>query len=133
MTYGDRGTGAISTALSVTVFLLLMLAAVQILFDLHATSMVTAAATDAATEVAGYDAFDRRCAAADVAAAGFRATLGDYARRGTASIDIDCDDPNVVRARVIADHPSILPHRLRGLLGLGHVDRTIEVRVEGPG
>ena len=52
----DQGTTLIGTSAGFLVFLVLLLGAVQITYDLYATSMVTAAARDAATSVAGFDA-----------------------------------------------------------------------------
>ena len=49
----ERGAGLVGTSAGFLVFMLMMLAAVQILFNLYATSMVTAAAHDAARDVAG--------------------------------------------------------------------------------
>ena len=48
----DRGSGLISTAAGVVVFLMFLLFAVQLLFGLYATSTVTAVANDAATRAA---------------------------------------------------------------------------------
>jgi hypothetical protein len=120
----------IGTALGFAVFLLMLLTAVQVLFNLYATSVVTAAAHDAAREVAGFRSAGARCAAAVDAEQGFHHDLGDYGRQGRASLEWDCLDPSVVTVRVQATHPSVLPARLRGLLDLGHLDRTIEVRIE---
>ncbi len=120
----------VGTSAGFLVFLLLMFAAVQILFNLYATTMVTAAAHDAARDVAGFDAAADRCAAVAGAEAQFVDALGDYGDRGHAHLEWTCGDADVVRVRVIADHPTILPPRLAGLLSLGHLDRTIEVRVE---
>ena len=120
----------VGTSAGFLVFLLLMFAAVQILFNLYATSMVTAAAHDAARDVAGFDAATDRCAAIAGAESAFVDALGDYGDGGHATLQWTCGDPDVVRLRVIADHPTILPPMLAGLLSLGHLDRTIEIRVE---
>lgn len=93
--------------------------------------MVTAAAVDAAREVAGYDADGDRCGAPLVdAEAMMREALGDYARRGHLVLDWGCGDPDVVRLRVRAVHPSLLPGPVREWFALGSIDRTIEARVE---
>lgn len=113
-----------------TVFMLLLLVSVQVLFNLHATTVVTGAAFDAARRVAGYDSAADRCAAASGAEAEFRTRLGDYTERGTVALTWTCGDPDTVRLDVRAEHPTILPRRLRGLTGLGRLERTIEVRVE---
>ena len=112
------------------VFMLLMLAAVQILFNLYATSMVTAAAHDAAREVAGLDSAADRCGAVAAAEAAFLRSLGDYGSDGHVSLHWTCRDPEVVRLRVVAQHPSVLPERLSGLNSLARLDRTIEIRTE---
>ena len=120
----------VGTSAGFLVFLLLMFAAVQILFNLYATSLVTAAAHDAAREVAGFDASANRCAAVPAAEAGFVQALGEYGEQGHAHLEWTCADPDIVRVRVVANHPTILPPRMAGLVSLGHLDRTIEVRVE---
>lgn len=126
----ERGAGTFGTAAGFVVFLLLMFSAVQILFNLYATSMVTAAAHDAAREVAGFGASGDRCRAAVEADADFATALGGYGDAGHASLEWTCTDPDIVRVRVTATHPSILPSRLGGLLSLSELDRTIEVRIE---
>ncbi len=127
---GARGAGLIGTSAGFLVFLLLMLAAVQILFNLYANSMVTAAAHDAAREVAGFDASADRCAAASDASVAFVEALGEYGEAGRATLSWNCTDPAVVSVRVVADHPTVLPPRMAGLISLGHLDRTIVVRIE---
>ena len=128
--YNERGTGLLGTLSGFFVFLLLLFAAVQILFNLYATSMVTSAAYDAARVVAGYDSAADRCAAVPAGEAIFRDSLGDYADQGLAQLTWTCNDADVVRVVVVADHPTILPPRLQGLIGLGHLERAIEIRVE---
>ena len=128
----DQGTTLIGTSAGFLVFLVLLLGAVQITYDLYATSMVTAVARDAATSVAGFDAGPDRCAATAAASASLEANLGRSGREAGVRIDWMCDEPDVVRLRVVARHPSILPSGLAGLGDLGRVDRTIEVRVEAP-
>ena len=112
------------------VFLLLMFAATQVLFDLYATSMVTSAAHDAARVVAGFDNAPDHCAATAMGDRAFAETLGNYASETGAELSWTCADPAAIRVRVTADHPTLLPPFLVGLTGLGHVDRTIVVRVE---
>jgi hypothetical protein len=126
----ERGAGLIGTAAGFLVFLLLMFTAVQILFNLHATSMVTAAAHDAARDVAGFRSSDDRCAATIEAEEDFTEQLGSYGDAGYARLQWTCTDSDTVSVRVIAVHPSILPRRLSGLLSLSELDRTIEVRIE---
>jgi hypothetical protein len=51
----ETGTGLVGSVAGFAVFLVLLLLAAQVMFDLYARSAVTAAAFDAATKVAGYD------------------------------------------------------------------------------
>jgi hypothetical protein len=117
---GDAGTGLIATAAGVTVLLLLLGLAAQVLLALYATSVVNAAAYDAARRVAvrGGDA-----AALPDADAHLRRLLGGLAERATVEWALDPDVVSVrVRARGVA---------LGGHLGrLGTIDRTARVRLE---
>jgi len=137
----ECGAGLIGTSAALLVFLLMMLAAVQILFNLYATSLVTAAAYDAARQVASIDAASDRCAAVPAAEAAFVLavpaaeaafvlSLGDYGSARHARLQWTCNHPHTVTVRVIAKHPSVLPRRLLGLASLGNLDRTIEIRSE---
>ena len=128
--FQERGAGLVGTSAGFLVFMLMMLAAVQILFNLYATSIVTAAAHDAARDVAGFDAAADRCGAVAAAEASFVRSLGEYGTAGHATLQWTCNNPNVVRVRVVARHPSILPARLGGLASLTNLDRTIEIRTE---
>ncbi len=128
----ERGAGLLGTSAGLLVFLLLMFAAVQILFNLYATSMVTSAAYDAARSVAGFDSAASRCAAVPAAERAFADALGDYATAAGVSLTWTCTDPRSVRLRVQADHPSVLPPRMAGLGSLASLDRTITVRTEQP-
>ena len=120
----------VGTSAGFLVFLLLLFAAVQILFNLYANTMVTSAAHEAARTVAGFDASADRCAAIDDANAVFVEALGTYGEDGYATLDWTCTDPETVTVAITADHPTILPARMAGLLGLGRLERTIVVRVE---
>lgn len=126
----ERGSGLLGTVMGFTVFMLLLLAAVQVLFNLYATTVVTGAAFDAARLVAGHDSVADRCGATPAASAAMRRRLGGYLDRGTLALSWACGDPDTVSVTVEAEHPTILPSRLAGLTGLGRLQRTIEVRVE---
>ena len=130
LTDPQRGAGLVGTSAGFLVFMLMMLVAVQILFNLYATSMVTAAAHDAAREVAGFDAATDRCGAVAAAEAAFLHSLGDYGAAGHATLHWTCNNPDVVRVKVVAQHPSVLPARFTGLTSLTTLDRTIEIRTE---
>ncbi len=126
----QRAAGLVGTSFGFLVFMLLMLAAVQILFNLYATSMVTAAAHDAARQVASYNSDADRCAAVAAAESAFVRSLGDYGTDGHATLHWTCNNPDVVRVRVLARHPTVLPTRFSGLSSLTSLDRTIEIRTE---
>lgn len=126
----ERGAGLLSTSFGFLVFLLLMFAAVQIMFNLYATTMVTSAAHDAAMKVAGYDASSDRCAAVPAAEASFVESLGEYGQAGHASLEWNCLDPDRVVVVITADHPTVLPPAVAGIFGLSHLRKTISIRTE---
>lgn len=128
----DRGAGLFGMMMGLTVFLLLLTVAVQVLFNLYATTLVTGAAFDAAQVVAGYNSVRHRCNQHNraTAEATFWRSLGGYRQRGTAALTWDCSDTETVKLTVVAQHPTILPPMMQNLTGLGHLNRTIEVRVE---
>jgi Flp pilus assembly protein TadG len=120
---GERGAGLVSTLAGVTVFLAFLLLAVQVMFNLYATSAVTAAAYDAARVVAGSNGHTAQAAAEARA----RQVLGRYAERVRFDWTVDGE---VVRLRVRARNPSFLLPALGGAVGFDEVDRTVRVRVE---
>jgi hypothetical protein len=120
----------IGTTVGLLVFLVLLLFAVQALVTLHARSLVTATAYDAAREVAGYDSAASRDAARAGAEARFFERMGRYGHDHVRIEWIGSDDPDVVRLRVVAEHPSLLPPAFGCALGIRTTDRRIEVRVE---
>ena len=126
----QRGSGLFGTAMGFTVFMLLLVAAVQVLYNLYAPTVVTGAAFDAARHVAGYDHADDRCGATAEAESALRERLRRYLDRGVITLAWTCDDPERVRLAFEADHPSILPAPLRSLGGLGRPRRVVEVRSE---
>ncbi|HZN13750.1 MAG TPA: hypothetical protein VFB78_05760 [Acidimicrobiales bacterium] len=122
----DGGIGLIGTISGVVAFLALLLLAVQVTYDLYATSAVTSAAFDAVRIVAGADATDQRAAQAD-AEAGARRVLGRYGERVSFTWSVDDD---VVTLRVRATNPGFLPAALRRPLAVDAVDRTVRAQVE---
>jgi len=119
---GEDGTGIIGTVVGVVIFLSLLLFAVQVLVGLYATTVVSAAAYDAAKTVAGSDA-GAGAAARAVAVDEARRRLG---RAGEQASFIWGDSPDSVVLTVRAPRPQFLP----GSLGLPDVVRTVRVRVE---
>jgi hypothetical protein len=110
----------------VLVVLLLILLAVQVLFDLYARSAVSAAAFDAARVVAGSDASGTPTSQTQ-AELDARRELGSYGQRATFDWAVDADDVHlVVRLR----NPSVLPAVFASPLGLDTVDRSVIVRRE---
>jgi hypothetical protein len=109
----------------VTVFLVLLLFAVQLVLNLYATSAVTAVAFDAARVVAGEDGGD---AAIDDAEAHARSVLAHFEDDGgELTLSWDLSSPDVVRLTVRASRPSLLP---RVPFPFDRVERTVTVRRE---
>lgn len=127
---GSRGSGLLGAVAALLVFLILLFAAVQVLFNLHADSMVTSAGFEAARVVAGFDRAPERCRAVPAGERRFREALGQFGTAETIRLDWTCDHPDEVRLAMAAEYPTVLPPFLRGLTGLGRLDRTITVRVE---
>jgi hypothetical protein len=129
----ERGTGLIGAVVGLTVFLTLLTFAVQLLFNLYATSAITAAAHDAAHRAAagGIDRSDPIAVAlaVDRAETQARSVLGRYADR--VEFDWEVDDERI-RLTVRADHPVLALEAVTGVFGLNRTERTIEVRVERP-
>jgi hypothetical protein len=113
------------------VFLAFLFFAVQLLFNLFATSAVTSAGYDAAQRVAtsGVDISDRSRLQAEERAAEARARdiLGRYGRTVSFVWDVDAAR---VRLRLQVENPHLLFGGLSGGLPFTHVDRTVTVRVE---
>ena len=114
----------ISSIFGLFVMLVLLLFAVQVVYDLYATSAVTAAAYDAARVVAGADGGPGATASAEESA---RQALGRYGERLEFAWTVDDE---VVVLRVVARNPGFLPAAVRRPLGVDTVDRTVRLRAE---
>lgn len=121
----ESGTGVISTTLGAGVFLLLMLFAAQVLVGLYASSVVNAAAYDAAKSVAGSDGGEAARADAERNA---QSQLGTYGTRVTFDWSASTDD--TVRLIIHSPRPTFLPAALTGPVGLGDIVREVTVRRE---
>ncbi len=121
----ERGGGPISLWIGFSVFLVMLLFAVQVLFNLYAASVVTAVSYDAARRVAGSDGGTSYMAEAEDQA---RQSLGRYAARVT--FDWSGSNADEVVLRVQSDNPSVLLPMMAGPAALDRLDRTIRVRVE---
>jgi len=121
---GEAGTGLLGTLAGVTIFLVLLLVSVQVLFDLYARSAVSAAVFDAARIVAGSDAAASPSAEAD-AEAGAREELGRYGGGASFRWDVSTEE---VRLTVNVRSRSLLPTALASPLGLDVISRGVMVR-----
>lgn len=121
----ERGGGLISIWIGFSVFLVMLLFAVQVLFNLYAASVVSALSYDAARRVAGSDGGAGYVNEAEAQA---RQSLGRYESR--VSFDWTGSTGDEVVLRVQSDNPSVLLPVLRGPAAFHHLDRTIRVRVE---
>lgn len=129
----DRGAGLIGTIGGVLVFLLLLTFATQLLVNLYATSVVTAAVHDAAHQVAsgGIDHADPNSVSGALVEAErqARSALGDYGQHVAFSWDVDGER---VRLTASAEHPSVAIGLVSSVFGTSGLERTVEVRVERP-
>lgn len=125
---GDAGTGLVGTIASVTVFLVFLLFAVQLLVGLYGRSVVTSVAYDGARSVAGHRSTHDR--AAELAAEErMRQQVGSGMHL---SFDWSGRTTDEVVLRVQADNPRFLWPGLSGSLATDHIDRTVRVRIERP-
>jgi hypothetical protein len=126
----------IGASASILVFFVLLLSATQLMLGLHATSIVTAVAHDAARRASARGAsLDHASMARYEAAA--RSQLGALGRPGTARFDWRLDDidgdlaPDALELTVtVADPPAVLPATFGGLLGFDPIRETVRVRIE---
>jgi len=108
-----------------SVFLVLLLFATQVTFNLYAASVVTAVSYDAARRVAAGDGGAGLTAQAEADA---RQSLGRYAGRVT--FDWSGTTTDEVVLRVEAANSSLLLPIVPGRAAFDHLDRTVRVRVE---
>lgn len=113
----ERGSGLLSTLAGITVFLVLLLFALQVLVNLYCSSVVTAAAFDAARQVASNPAGETDAIARAQRLAGPKAEF---------QVQV-ADD--VVAVHVHAENKNFFFGGLN-LSALQTVDRTVRVRRE---
>src|SRR3954453_12283936 len=116
----ERGGGPISMWIGFSVFLVLLLFAVQVLFNLYATSVLTAVSFDAARRVAGGGGGPAVIAAAEDQA---RAELGRYGTRVT--FDWSATDADEIVLHVEASNPHVLLPVLAGPVVVDDINRVI--------
>lgn len=128
---GEAGTGAVGSLVGVTAFLILLLFAVHLVLNLYGTSVVTAAAFDAARLRAGDDG--RAVSEAEAESHAYQ-LLGRYASEDRLELfwsypDSDGDGrTDSVALRVVAEHPTNLLPAVR--FPFQYLDRTVTVRLE---
>ena len=121
----ERGTGLVGSVVGATVFLVLLLFAVQLALNLYATSAVTSIAFDAAREVAGSGGGPTATARAEAHA---RAVLDRFeSDGGRLGFTWDTSRADVLALTVSAERPSLLQH-VR--FPFQRVERTVTVRWE---
>ena len=120
----ERGGGVLSAWFGLVVFFALLMFAVQVVYNLYATSVATSVSYDAARRVA---AARGDPGAVGPAEAGARRALGTYGDRVTFTWAVDGE---TVVLRVQARNPSFLLPPVTGPLAFGELDRTVRVRVE---
>jgi len=127
----EAGTGLIGSIVGVTVFLVLLLFAVHLVLNLYGTSIVTAAAFDAARLRAGGAGAEVSEAEAEQQVLEL---LDGYRDGGRLQVswsypDTDGDgEADVVALRIVAAHPTDLLAGVR--FPFQDIDRTISVRME---
>lgn len=114
------------------VFLAFLFFAVQLLFNLYATSVVTSTAYDGARQVAAADVDHHDPVAVEQARAEaeahMRDLLGRYGERVT--FDWSASTADTVALRVRARNPRLTFAGLGHRLGFDEVERTVSMRVE---
>jgi hypothetical protein len=105
-----------------------MFLAVQVSYNLYATTMVTSAANDAARRLAGQATAGDADAEAK-AELWVRELLGEYGREHVQEVDAE-RTAEVVRLRVVARNPGFVPLAVRRPLGFDRIDRTVTIRLE---
>jgi Flp pilus assembly protein TadG len=129
----DRGAGMISSLAGLTVFLLFLLLAVQVLVGLYATSTIRATLHDAASRAAaggaGTDPADL-ARLSDQAEASLGA-MGDRTDIELRLVDDDGDGTgDVIAGEAVAVPPRFVPRSVGGMLGFEDIRASVRVRVE---
>lgn len=119
----ERGSGTLATVAGVAVFLGFLLLAVQVAVHLYATTVVTAAAFDAARIASGSGSQGDTAEAQ----AHFDSLLGRWASEVDLTIRELGDD---VIVDVRGSSPAILPRTMGRVAGLGDIERSIRIRGE---
>lgn len=114
----ERGSGMLSTSLGLLFFFALLVFAVQVMYNLYATSVITSLALDAARDVAERDGMSPAQAEAE-----FRDHVG-----GDVQFEIVVEG-DFIQASVEWETRSLFP-AISDARAFGVLDRTFEVRIE---
>jgi Flp pilus assembly protein TadG len=117
----ERGTGAVSALLGVTIVFVLLFFSAHLLLGLYSTSIVTAVTWDAARMAAGEQGSVERAERYARDLLGERAGEIDFAWAG---------DGDSLTLTVRADNPRLLWPALMSAVGAEEIERTVNVRVE---
>jgi hypothetical protein len=128
----------VSSVAGLTVFLLFLLLAVQVLFGLYATSTVRATVHDAASRAASGGAaagpgvpsrvqLDRLAADAEASLG----RMGDRTTIALSVVDADGDGMgDVVVGDAVAVPPRVVPPSIGGMIGFEEIRASVRVRIE---
>jgi hypothetical protein len=127
----DRGTGLVGSLAGLTVVLMFMTFAAQVLLGLYATSTVRATLHDAASRAA-----NQRSGRPDLGAlaAEAEASLGEMGERTTITLQLVDEDgdgaADVVAGQAVAIPPRVVPPSIGGMIGFDQIDVSVRVRIE---
>jgi Flp pilus assembly protein TadG len=132
----ERGAGMVSSLAGLTVFLLFLLLAVQVLVGLYATSTIRATLHDAASRAAAGGAGTDPTDPADLARLSAQAeaslgAMGDHTDIELRLVDDDGDGTgDVVAGEAVSVPPRFVPRSVGGALGFEEIRASVRVRVE---
>jgi hypothetical protein len=124
----------VSSLAGVTVFLMFLLFAVQVMFGLYATSTLRATLHDAAARAASGGAGTGPSDLARLAdqAEGTLGAMGDRSEITLRLVDEDGDGSgDAVVGEAVAVPPRVVPPSIGGMVGFEQVRAAVRVRVEG--
>jgi hypothetical protein len=120
-----RGVGIFSSVFGLIFFLVFLLFAVQLMYSLYATTVISGAGYDAGRQLA-------RTGDTDLAEDRFAAVIGGY--DATVTFDFEggtsFTDADTIVVNVTGSNPTLLPDRFARPLPFANVDRTIRIRNE---
>jgi hypothetical protein len=127
----DRGAGMVSSLAGLTVFLLFLLLAVQVLVGLYATSTVRATLHDAASRAAAQHSDEVDLAGLSDQAEASLGAMGGRTEIQLRVIDDDGDGTaDVVAGEAMSVPPRFVPRSVGGMLGFEEIRASVRVRIE---